>query len=43
MLDEPARRALRARLEEAVRPYRTPDGLAFPGLALVASGRRAYT
>jgi SAM-dependent methyltransferase len=43
MLDEPARRALRARLEEAVRPYWTPDALAFPGLALVASGRRAYT
>jgi SAM-dependent methyltransferase len=41
MLDDPARRALRARLEEAVGPYRTPDGLAFPGLALVASGRRA--
>jgi SAM-dependent methyltransferase len=40
MLDDPARRALRARLEEAVGPYRTPDGLAFPGLALVASGRR---
>jgi SAM-dependent methyltransferase len=41
LLDDPARRALQARLEEAVRPYRTPDGLAFPGLALVASGRRA--
>jgi SAM-dependent methyltransferase len=40
MLDDPARRALRARLEAAVGPYRTPDGLAFPGLALVASGRR---
>jgi SAM-dependent methyltransferase len=40
MLDDPARRALRARLEEAVRPYRTPDGLEFPGVALVATGRR---
>jgi hypothetical protein len=41
MLPDPARRELRARLEEAVRPYQTPDGLEFPGLALVASGRRA--
>jgi SAM-dependent methyltransferase len=40
MLDAPARRELRARLTEAVRPYRTPDGLAFPGVSLVASGRR---
>ena len=41
MLDDPARRALRARLEEAVRPYRTPAGLDFPGMSLVAAGRRA--
>jgi ubiquinone/menaquinone biosynthesis C-methylase UbiE len=41
MLPGPAREQLAARLQEAVRPYRTPDGLEFPGLALVASGRRA--
>jgi SAM-dependent methyltransferase len=41
MLPAPAMEQLRARLEEAVRPYQTPDGLEFPGLALVASGRRA--
>jgi SAM-dependent methyltransferase len=40
LLDDPARRELRARLEEAVRPYRTPAGLDFPGVSLVASGRR---
>ena len=40
MLDDPARRELRARLTEAVRPYATPDGLEFPGVSLVASGRR---
>jgi len=32
---------LRARLENGVRPYRTPTGLEFPGVALVASARRA--
>ena len=32
--------ALRARLEEAVRPYETPAGLEFPGVTLIASGRR---
>ncbi len=36
-----AARALRARLEEAVRPYVTPAGLEFPGVTLIASGRRA--
>ena len=41
LLPDPARRALRARLEEAVRPYRTPAGLDFPGLSLAAAGRRA--
>jgi SAM-dependent methyltransferase len=41
MLPAPARERLRARLGEAVRPYQAPDGLEFPGLALVASGRRA--
>ena len=40
LLPDPARRELRARLEEAVRPYRTPGGLDFPGVSLVASGRR---
>ena len=37
-------KALRARVErlqEAVRPYRTPAGLEFPGVSLVAAGRRA--
>jgi SAM-dependent methyltransferase len=32
--------ALRSRLEDAVGPYRTPTGLEFPGVSLVASGRR---
>jgi enediyne biosynthesis protein CalE5 len=41
MLPGPARERLTARLQEAVRPYRTPSGLEFPGVALVASGRRA--
>jgi SAM-dependent methyltransferase len=40
MLPDPARRELRARLEEAVRPYRSGAGLDFPGLSLVAAGRR---
>ena len=39
-LPHDARQELRARLAEAVRPYRTPDGLQFPGVSLVASGRR---
>jgi SAM-dependent methyltransferase len=41
LLPDPARRALRARLEAAVNPYRTPSGLDFPGMSLVAAGRRA--
>jgi hypothetical protein len=41
LLGDPARRELRARLEAAVRPYRTPAGLEFPGVSLVAAGRRA--
>jgi SAM-dependent methyltransferase len=41
LLPDPARWELRARLEEAVRPYRSPAGLDFPGLSLVAAGRRA--
>jgi hypothetical protein len=40
LLPDPDRRELRARLTEAVRPYQTPDGLDFPGVSLVASGRR---
>jgi ubiquinone/menaquinone biosynthesis C-methylase UbiE len=39
-LPEPARRQLRARLTEAVRPYQTPTGLDFPGVSLLAAGRR---
>jgi len=31
---------LRARLQAAVRPYRTPTGLHFPGVSLLAAGRR---
>ncbi len=40
-LPEDARHALRARLTEAVRPYQTPTGLDFPGVSLLAAGRRA--
>jgi ubiquinone/menaquinone biosynthesis C-methylase UbiE len=37
-----AQTALRSRLEDAVLPYRTADrGLSFPGVSLLASGRRA--
>jgi SAM-dependent methyltransferase len=36
-----ARDAIRARAEEAARPYEAPDGLEFPGVALLASGRHA--
>ncbi len=39
-LPEDGRRAVRARLREAVRPYETPTGLDFPGLNLIATGRR---
>jgi len=41
MLPEQARQQLRARLTEAVRPYQTPAGLDFPGVSLLAAGRRA--
>lgn len=34
------RDAITARLRAAVEPYRTPDGLAFPGLSIIATGRR---
>ena len=40
-LPEQARDALAARLREAVAPYETEDGLELPGVALLASGRRA--
>jgi hypothetical protein len=33
--------AIRARAREAVRPYETSAGLAFPGVTLVATGERA--
>jgi ubiquinone/menaquinone biosynthesis C-methylase UbiE len=39
-LPEHARHQLRARLGEAVRPYQTPAGLDFPGVSLLATGRR---
>jgi SAM-dependent methyltransferase len=39
-LPDPARQQLRARLQEAVRPYRTAAGLDFPGVSLLAAGRR---
>ena len=32
--------AIRSRAEEAAEAYRTPEGLEFPGVALVGSGRR---
>jgi SAM-dependent methyltransferase len=40
LMPEDARRQLRARLEAAARPYRTPAGLEFPGVTLLAAGRR---
>lgn len=40
-MGERDRAELRARLADAVRPYETADGLAFPGLCLLATGRRA--
>jgi hypothetical protein len=40
LLPEPAMGELRARLEAAARPYQTPDGLDFPGVSLLAAGRR---
>jgi SAM-dependent methyltransferase len=38
-LPEDAAQTLRARLRDAVAPYRTPAGLVFPGVALIAGGR----
>ena len=40
-LPEAAKAELATRLREAVRPYETPAGLDFPGVALVATARRA--
>ncbi|HEV3463844.1 MAG TPA: hypothetical protein VG846_07665 [Actinomycetota bacterium] len=37
LLPDAARRELRDRLEDAVRPYRSPSGLDFPGMSLVAA------
>jgi ubiquinone/menaquinone biosynthesis C-methylase UbiE len=39
-LPDHAREQLRARLQAAVRPYQTPTGLHFPGVSLLAAGRR---
>ena len=40
-LPEPATQAIRDRLFEATSAYRTPSGLEFPGVSLIAAGRRA--
>jgi SAM-dependent methyltransferase len=40
-LSDDASQALRARAREAVRPYETAAGLEFPGVTLLAGGRRA--
>jgi hypothetical protein len=40
-LPEEATQAIRERAREAARSYETPQGLEFPGVALLASGRRA--
>ena len=40
-LPERARAAISEHARESVRPYETPDGIEFPGLALLLSGRRA--
>jgi SAM-dependent methyltransferase len=40
-LPEDAVQALRARARQAAEAYETPTGLEFPGLTLIASGRRA--
>jgi enediyne biosynthesis protein CalE5 len=38
-MPEDAKSALRARLQEAVRPYKTSSGLEFPGVTLLATAR----
>jgi ubiquinone/menaquinone biosynthesis C-methylase UbiE len=40
-LPDDAKQAIRARAEAAVGAYATPSGLEFPGVSLVATGRRA--
>ena len=40
-LPGPATQAIRDRLFEATSAYRTPSGLEFPGVSLIAAGRRA--
>jgi SAM-dependent methyltransferase len=40
-LPEDAERTLRGRLQEEVSAYETPNGLEFPGVTLLAAGRRA--
>jgi SAM-dependent methyltransferase len=40
-LPNEAASAIRTRAQEAARPYETADGLEFPGLALLATARRA--
>jgi SAM-dependent methyltransferase len=40
-LPEEAAQAIRARVREATGPYETPTGLEFPGVTLLAAGRRA--
>lgn len=39
-LPDDAQRALTARLRQDVRPYETTDGMRFPGVSLLVSGRR---
>ena len=39
-LPDEAAQALRRRLQEATRPYETANGLEFPGVTLLAGGRR---
>lgn len=39
-LPDPALQAITARLQEATSAYQTPAGLEFPGLSLIAGGRR---
>ncbi len=40
-LPDEAARALRSRVQGAIRPYETPAGLEFPGVTLIAAGRRS--
>ena len=40
-LPEQARGAIREHTRESARPYETPVGIEFPGLALLLTGRRS--